>query len=221
MKKFMATAAAATMIMAATPALAYEVKPGDTMSKIARDHNMSLNSLVSKNPHIRNIHLIYPGDTIHTSGNETVQQSSTEKRPVSQSKPVVSQPSEPVSSQSNSGISQSDKDLLARLIRAEAQSESFDGKVAVGTVVLNRVNSSQFPNTISGVIYQKNQFSPVMNGTINRAADSESIRAAEVAIQMGGSSDGAIFFYNPSIATNSWLNSRTTVKVIGNHVFKK
>jgi N-acetylmuramoyl-L-alanine amidase len=257
MKKLIASSAVASVLMTATPAMAYEVKKGDTLSEIAYDHDMRLNTIVELNPQIENIHLIYPGDTVNTNENEVVQspveyQTSTtiiennntyqeqqqtqqvqepvqqvqqqETQQVQNTEPVVEevteQQSEPVYTATN-GVSESDKDLLARLVRAEAQSEPFDGKVAVATVVLNRVNSSQFPNTIPGVIYQTNQFSPVSNGSINKAADSESIRATETAIQMGGSSDGALFFYNPSIATSRWLDSRQTVKVIGNHVFKK
>lgn len=114
-----------------------------------------------------------------------------------------------------------DKELLARLVRAEAESEPYAGKVEVAKVVLNRVNNDQFPNSIQGVIYESGQFSPVSNGSIYKSADSESVRAVNEAFNIGGNSQGSLYFYNPSTATSRWLDSRPTVTVIGHHVFKR
>jgi spore germination cell wall hydrolase CwlJ-like protein len=119
------------------------------------------------------------------------------------------------------GYSESELDLLARLVRAEAQTEPFEGKVAVARVVINRVDSSQFPDTIKEVIYQKGQFQPVSNGEINKPADDESIKAVEAALStMTNAANGSLFFYNPDIATSRWLDSRVTAVIIGQHVFK-
>jgi N-acetylmuramoyl-L-alanine amidase len=113
-------------------------------------------------------------------------------------------------------------DLLARLVRAEAQTEPLEGKIAVACVVLNRVESSQFPNSIEGVIYQSGQFQPVSNGAINKPADAESFQAVNAALSESRQIvQGSLFFYNPVIATDRWLDSRKTTLVIGNHVFKE
>lgn len=118
-------------------------------------------------------------------------------------------------------FSSSDVDLLARLVRAESQSEPYAGKVAVALVVLNRIASEEFPDTMQGVIYQSGQFSPVSNGSINRAADNDSIRAAKEAIAtFAQANDGSLYFYNPQTASSRWLDGLATSKVIGNHTFK-
>ncbi|GAE35438.1 cell wall hydrolase [Halalkalibacter akibai] len=123
-------------------------------------------------------------------------------------------------------ISAAEKDLLARLVRAEAEGEPYAGKVAVATVVLNRVAHRDFPNSIRGVINEvapsgHYAFSPVQNGRINRAADSQSIRAVEEALAFRGQGSGSLYFYNPRIATNHWIATRTQTVRIGNHVFAK
>lgn len=114
-------------------------------------------------------------------------------------------------------------DLLARLVRAEAQTEPFEGKIAVACVVLNRVESSQFPDTIKEVIYEPGQFQPVSNGEIHEPADEESIAAVKEALtdKRNIVPESSLFFYNPDIATSRWLDSRATTVVIGQHVFKK
>ncbi|WP_318507717.1 cell wall hydrolase [Bacillus sp. T3] len=125
----------------------------------------------------------------------------------------------------NSPISAADKDLLARLVRAEAVGEPYAGKVAVAVVVLNRVKSDQFPNTIREVIYQISNgyyaFTPVANGQINQPADYASKRAVNEAIALMGKGNGSLFFYNPNTATNSWVASRPVTAKIGNHVFAR
>ncbi|WP_066051759.1 cell wall hydrolase [Robertmurraya korlensis] len=122
-------------------------------------------------------------------------------------------------------LSASDKDLLARLVSAEAKGESYAGKVAVATVILNRVNHPDFPNTVSEVVYQIDQgfyaFTPVQNGTINQAADEESKRAVAEALAFQGQGQGSLYFYNPQTAASSWVFSRETTITIGNHRFAK
>lgn len=138
-------------------------------------------------------------------------------KPVQREKPV--ERAKPVPAATN-GVTAGEIDLLARLVTAEAKGEPYEGKVAVASVILNRVDSSQFPNSIEGVIYQPGQFSPVSNGTINQPATAEAKQAANAAVN-GGRTTTALFFYNASIVKQSWLESRPTVAVIGSHTFKK
>jgi N-acetylmuramoyl-L-alanine amidase len=116
-------------------------------------------------------------------------------------------------------IKDEEKNLLARLVHAEAKGEPYDGKVAVAAVVLNRVEHKQFPDTIKGVIYQKNAFEPVLNGSINEPANKESYKAVEQALQEQGKDDELLYFYNPKTATSDWIFTRKVVKTIGNHSF--
>lgn len=122
-------------------------------------------------------------------------------------------------------ISAADKDLLARLVSAEAKGESYAGKVAVATVVLNRVDHPDFPDTVRGVIYQKAYghyaFTPVQNGAINQAADAESKRAVNEALAFRGKGQGSLYFYNPRTAKSDWILSREVTVTIGNHRFAK
>ncbi len=116
--------------------------------------------------------------------------------------------------------SPAEKDLLARLVNAEAKGESYEGKVAVATVVLNRVESERFPDTVSEVINDKNQFSPVSNGSINQAATEESIDAVNEAIALQEEEGTeATFFYNPDLTNDKWIKSLPVIEVIGNHYF--
>jgi N-acetylmuramoyl-L-alanine amidase len=123
-------------------------------------------------------------------------------------------------------ISGEEKELLARLVEAEAKGEPYEGKVAVATVVLNRVESPQFPpNTVTEVINEvvghAYAFTPVQNGAINNLASAESTQAVEEALKREDTLNDSIFFYNPKIATDQWIRSRQTVETIGNHVFAK
>ena len=115
--------------------------------------------------------------------------------------------------------SNSDVQLLARLIHAEARGEPYKGQVAVGAVVLNRVKSSSFPNTISAVIYQPYAFTCVNDGQINLSPNSTAVNAAKDAMNGWDPTYGCIYYYNPKIATSSWIFSRPTVVTIGRHVF--
>jgi len=125
----------------------------------------------------------------------------------------------------NATVSPADKDLMARLVRAEAVGEPYAGKVAVAVVVLNRVKSDQFPNNIRSVIYEKSNgyyaFTPVQNGEINKAADAESKRAVNEAIALGGQGNGSLYFFNPKTATSSWILTREVTVTIGNHRFAR
>lgn len=120
---------------------------------------------------------------------------------------------------SAASASESEIYLLARLVHGEARGEPYLGKVAVAAVVLNRVHSSAFPNTISGVIYQAGAFDCVKDGQINLAPDSESIRAARDAMNGWDPSGGCLYYYNPATATSRWIWTREVQLAIGNHNF--
>ena len=113
--------------------------------------------------------------------------------------------------------------LLARAINGEARGEPYEGQVAVGAVILNRVKSSKFPNTIAGVIYQPGAFTAVSDGQIDVPIESKStvVKAAQDALNGWDPSGGAIYYFNPNTATNKWIWSRPLTTVIGKHRFCK
>lgn len=128
------------------------------------------------------------------------------------------------SSSNSSGSSSSNSsnlNLLARLVYGEARGEPYTGQVAVAAVVLNRVKSSKFPNTVAGVIYQAGAFDVVSDGQINMTPNSTAIKAAQDAINGWDPSYGAIYYFNPNTATSSWIWSRPLTVVIGKHRFCK
>ncbi len=125
------------------------------------------------------------------------------------------------SSSNTSSYSDADVALLARLIYGEARGESYVGQVAIGAVVMNRIKSSSFPNTMSGVIYQKYAFTAVSDGQINLTPNDTARKAALDAINGWDPSYGALYYYNPKTATSAWIFSRQTIVTIGNHVFAK
>ena len=122
-----------------------------------------------------------------------------------------------------SGGDKNDKDvyLLARLVHGEARGEPYKGMVAVAGVVLNRVESSLFPNSIAKVIYQSGAFSVVDDGQIDLAPDTNSLKAARDALNGWDPSGGALFYYNPAKTSNKYIRSRPQICVIGDHIFCK
>ena len=124
-----------------------------------------------------------------------------------------------LSSGGSSGYSNADEYLLARLIYGEARGEPYTGQVAVGAVVLNRVRSSKFPNTVSGVIYQAGAFTAVSDGQINMTPNETAQKAARDALNGWDPTNGCLFYYNPKTATSAWIRSRTVNLVIGEHYF--
>lgn len=125
------------------------------------------------------------------------------------------------SSGGSSTNNSSNVNLLARVIYGEARGEPYSGQVAVGAVILNRVKSSQFPNTIAGVVYQSGAFDAVADGQVNLAPDSTSKKAAQDALNGWDPSYGAIYYFNPNTATNKWIWSRPLTVTIGKHRFCK
>ena len=123
------------------------------------------------------------------------------------------------SSGSSSSVSSSDAYLLAKLIAAEARGESYTGQVAVGAVVLNRVEHASFPDSIAGVIYQAGAFSCVKDSNWSVEPTATSRKAAQDALNGWDPTGGAIYYYNPKTAASKWIRSRPVMCSIGNHVF--
>lgn len=119
------------------------------------------------------------------------------------------------------GFSSSDIYLLAKVIAAEARGEGYVGQVAVGAVVLNRVDSASFPDTVSGVVYQKGAFSAVTDSNWSVSPDATSRKAAQDAINGWDPSGGALYYYNPAKTSNRWIRTRPVITTIGSHIFCK
>lgn len=122
-------------------------------------------------------------------------------------------------SSSNAGYTQNDINLLARIISAESRGESYTGQVAIGAVVLNRVEHPSFPDTIAGVIYQPGAFTAITDGQFNEPVAESSVRAAKEALNGNDPTGGAIYYYNPDKTSNEWIRSRPVIVRIGNHLF--
>jgi N-acetylmuramoyl-L-alanine amidase len=178
----------------------YTVKSGDSLFLIAQKYGISSNSLIKANNLLNDS--IFPGQVL----NVPVTNSST----VQQTAPAVI------------NYTASDVDLLARLITAEAQGEPYNAQVAVGAVVVNRVKSSSFPNSISAVIYQTingyYQFTPVLNGEINKPAQADALKAAYAALSGTDPTNGALFFYDNTV-TNTWLLAKPVSVTIDKLMF--
>ena len=176
----------------------YTVREGDTLYDIASEYRVALDELISVNKLAGS--LIFPGGTLVLPEKTSVEE---------------------VMSRGN--IPREELMLLARLIHAEARGESFEGQVAVGAVILNRMANPHFPKTIKEVVFQKDnrvyQFSPVGDGSINLEPDEKSIQAALQALSGRDPTKGALFFYNPEISRDKWIKTLPVITKIGNHVF--
>ncbi|MCG9967248.1 cell wall hydrolase [Pelotomaculum terephthalicicum JT] len=174
------------------------VQEGDTLSDIACRRQVSVRELMKVNNLTGS--LIIPGQVL-----------------------IMPEKSKSEESLSRGDVSREDLMLLARLIHAEARGESFEGQVAVGAVILNRLASPHFPKTIREVIYQKSsrvyQFSPVGDGSINLEPNEKAMQAAVQALQGTDPTGGALFFYNPDISRDQWIRTLPVIIRIGNHVF--
>lgn len=204
----------------------YRVVEGDSLLEIGQLSNISIDELKQAN----NLQddLIYIGEVLKIPDHEiitTAQPSTTITEATVQ--PAQSEIDAPVANREAQvmTISNEEKDLFTRLVEAEAKGETYQGKVAVATVVLNRVDSPDFPSTITEVINQvvgkSYAFSPVQNGEINKPASAESVQAVEEALLRKDRLNECIYFYNPDIATDKWIRTREVVSSIGNHVFAK
>ena len=223
-----ATALGLILMFSATPVFAsenvYTVKGGDTLSEIASEYNIDLKDLANANPQISNIDLIFIGEEINLSTLEVTY--AEPEAYVEYEDLILPEAQTQINTTERDLLTEAatvgfaDRDLFAQIVHAEANGESYIGKVAVAEVILNRVNSPEFPNTISGVIYQPGQFSPVADGSLYNTPAADDYAAVDEAMQGGDITGGALFFYNPAVSGANWLDSLTTSTVIGNHVFK-
>lgn len=175
----------------------YRVQKGDTLYLIAKKYGISVVGLQRENNIWNN--LIYPGQTLRIPMANTVSRSSYD-RPA---------------------YSNKDLDLLARAVYSEGRGEPFEGQVAIAAVVLNRVRSPLFPNSVAGVVYQPGAFTAVTDGQFYLTPNATAYRAAEAALKGWDPSGGALYYYNPAKTTNKWIWSRPVIKRIGQHVFTR
>ncbi|KHD35107.1 lytic transglycosylase [Clostridium acetobutylicum] len=245
--KFLVFAAALAFVgmgKNAVHAATYSVKSGDTLYSISRNYGTNYNYLMSANklqtsaiyagqslkvPDVK--YTIKSGDTLYSIAkrfgvllsdlqlannisNNIIKVGQVIVIPVNAS--TASTPSYVISCTS------SEVDLLARLINAEAGGESYNAMVSVGAVIVNRVQSSAFPNTVTGVIYQVSngyyQFTPVLNGMINKGATASSLSAAKAALYGSDPTKGALYFYDNTVS-NTWLTSKPVSLVSGKLIF--
>lgn len=123
------------------------------------------------------------------------------------------------SSSSSTSMQDHDVALLAKVISAEARGEPYAGQVAVGAVILNRIEHPSFPSTLAGVVYQPGAFTCMVDGQIDQPVAESARRAAQEALSGSDPSGGAIYYFNPNTATSAWIWSRPLIKVIGKHRF--
>lgn len=160
-------------------------------------------------------------DSKNTEPTSEVKSEKQSEKP-KENKPKAQAEVKPKAQAKESAYSSNETDLLARLITAEAQLEPYDAKVAVGAVVMNRVKSSSFPNSISEVIYQNiegyYQFTPVVNGWIDKPASSESLKATKVALSGHDPTNGALFYYD-NTSSNEWILSKPVSVRFGDMIY--
>jgi spore germination cell wall hydrolase CwlJ-like protein len=204
----------------------YTVQKGDSLLSISQKFNVSINWLRKANNQWTD--LIYPNQkfnvpsTVKTDTNTSVsnKNSSSNVKPLANSNTTSKQTTQQTSAKV--AYAQADVDLLARLINSEAEGQPYKAKVAVGAVVLNRIKDARFPSTISEVIYQKDgsyyQFTPVLNGHINKPAPQDSINAAYDALKGEDPTKGAVYYFDDS-TTNKWLWSKPVALKIDRMIF--
>ncbi len=175
----------------------HTVKNGESLFAIGRNYNVTISALKKENGLAGDT--IYPGQVLRIPGASAVS----------------------VSRSSDSNYSQDDLYWLARAVYGEARGESYTGQVAVAAVILNRLDSSQFPNTIRGVIFEPLAFTAVADGQIYQEPDATAYKAARAAMEGWDPSGNAMYYWNPAKATSKWIWSRPIIKRIGNHVFAK
>ena len=198
LKRFLMIGTATLMLSLGTlpvsAAVMHNIQNGDSLYKIAVNNRTSVKDLQQANGLAGD--RIYPGGKLVIPENSNFSQGTT------------------------GNVRKNDVDLLARLVNAEAGAESFKGKVAVASVILNRSEDKRFPKTIAGNIFQPHQFESVSNGLIWQEPTRDSYKATEVAIKGWDPTYGAKYFFNPDkLKGPSWVQSRRIVERIGNHVF--
>lgn len=188
----------------ATPQVAHTVRAGETLWIIANQYKTTVAAIAAEN-RIMNVNIIRVGDRLTIPG------------------ATAPQPTPVPVSRGGRTFSAAELDLFARIVHAESAGEIFVGQVAVAATILNRMNSTRYPNTLSGVVYQVEsgfyQYSPVLDGRINLPANDSARRAVAEAINGADPSLGATGFFNPRKTTNQWVRQQPVTVVIGNHVF--
>ena len=175
----------------------YHVRSGDSLYEIARTYNTSSSIIIALND--LESHAIRPGDKLQVPAKDL-----TERQLLARS------------------VSNQELGLLARAINGEARGEPYLGQIAVGAVIINRVISNKFPNTIEGVIMQDGQFCVVEDGQINLAPSPSARQAAQEAVNGRDPTDRALYFYNPDTSNeHEWMSRRDVIVRIGNHVFAR
>lgn len=174
----------------------YTVVSGDNLYLIAKRFGVSVDSIRRANNIWKDV--VYPGQVLYIPGARTALLTTASR-----------------------GLARNDIDLLARTVHAEARGEVYEGQVAVAAVILNRLKNPNFPNTISGIIYEPWAFSAVDDGQINLKADATAHKAVQDALNGWDPTYGAIYYWNPATATSKWVWSRPITTRIGNHVFAK
>jgi N-acetylmuramoyl-L-alanine amidase len=223
----------------------YVVKKGDNLWKIASKNNIDVTEIKKINSLRTNILQI--GQILVLPNTESKVYAASNKSDIASSKTLASSKETLASRNKDDSLStasienthesaseheektvitysKQEYEWLARIIEAEAEDEPYLGKVAVGSVIINRIQDDWFPDTIKGVIFQKSkkvyQFSPVGNGRFNRVKPSkDSYKAATEALNGVDPTDGALYFYNPKLTSDKWIRTRTVVKEIGQHKF--
>lgn len=192
---FAVTLLCSGVMVFASPAMAwtYRIEKGDSLFKLAKEFGTKVNTLQNTNG--LQSDMILAGETLWI--------------PDTMAKPM----------QNSRG--QNDLYLLARLISGEARGESYQGQVAVGAVIMNRINSGDFPNTIAGNVFKKGEFESVSNGQIWETVTESALKAAKAAISGADPTGGALYFYNPAKVRSktNWIWSRQVTGRIGAHVF--
>ncbi len=191
-------------------AVYYTVKPGDTLYGIGKKFGLSYRSIMKRNNLTST--LIRPGFKLNIPSEGFDVHFVNASNNI---KPVIG----------NRYLNQEEIHLLAKLIHAEARGESLEGQIAVGAVIMNRLASGRFPESVREVVFQKTrdvyQFTPVQDGQIRLEPNRTSFYAAERAIKGDDPTGGALFFYNPETSADRWIRTLRVTKVIGNHVFAK
>lgn len=225
-------------------AQSYTVQPGDSLWKLSRSFGVSIESikeanglkgdliLVGQNLEIPDVHIVQRGDTLYLLARKygTSIEAIQRANGLSGSLILVGQKliipgaqvaKSPMAKGRRLSVTSEEMDLLARAVYSEARGEPFQGQIAVAAVILNRVEHPDYPNTISGVIFEPWAFTAVNDGQFWFTPNATAYAAAEEALAGNDPSGGAIFYYNPVTATNQWIRTRPVATRIGNHVFAR
>lgn len=227
---------------AIAPAFAqtYVIQPGDSLWKISRAFGVSIDSLKQANGlsgdliiagqtlKVPQIHTVRAGDTLFLLARQygTTIDAIMRENNLSGSLILVGQRLViPVAGSGNQGarltVTSHERTLMARAVYSEARGEPFAGQVAVAAVIINRVLHPEFPNTVSGVIFEPWAFTAVHDGQFWLTPNQTAYNAVQAALEGSDPSRGAIFYYNPVTATNQWIRTRPIITQIGRHVFAR